>query len=98
MTISKSGLQSGNPLELLKLAYILSSDKLQSEFKKVQVEIQNEEDLHSLSEICNKKYDVDGKLKDGNGNPLMFDTVRILDSIKFSPEEQSKINSVTFID
>lgn len=98
MTISKSGLQSGNPLELLKLAYILSQDKLCNEFEKVQVKIQNEEDLKSLAEICTKKYDVNGQLKDTNGNPLMFDTLRILDNIKYTPEDQSKIESVTFID
>lgn len=96
MQISLSALQSGNALELLRVCYYLSPDKVVNEFKKVQVPIENEEDINSLAKISEQKFDVDGKLKDENGNPIMFDTIMVLNGIKFTPEEKSKFNSIEF--
>lgn len=96
MEISKSGLQSGNPLELLKLSWLLNSKKLQDMFDKVQVKI-NEDTLQAVALICENKIDVGGELKDDNGNPLMFDTISMLNNIQYTEQEIDSAKSFNYI-
>lgn len=98
MEISKSGLQSGNPLELLKMSWLLNSKKLQDAFSKVQVQINNEDDLIALFEIAKNKLDVSGQIKDANDNPLMFDTIMILRGIKYTPQEAQNAQTFTYVE
>lgn len=97
MQISLSGLKEGNPLDCLKLCYQLSPEKFKSAFAKVGIQIIDEKDLDTLNKIIANKVDVEGQLKDVNGNPIMFDTMRICDSIEFTPEEKSKSETFNYI-
>lgn len=98
ITISKSGLQSGDPLSLLKFAWLINSEKLKSEFLKANIEIENEADLILLSDISTKKIDVEGKIKDKNGNPIMFDVVRIVTGLKnYTEQEKAKAKTFDYI-
>lgn len=96
--ISKSGLQSGDPLSLLKFAWLINPEKLKSAFLKANVEIENEADLILLSDISTKRIDVEGKIKDANNNPIMFDVVRIVTSLNgYTEEEKEKAKSFDYI-
>jgi len=91
MTISKKGVAIGDPLELIKLSYFLNKEKFISGFDKVSIKVGSELDLNGLAEIVKNKIDVGGKIKDKSGNVIMFDTMRILDSIKYSKEEKDAV-------
>lgn len=99
ITISKKGVASGDPLELIKLCYVLNKYRFVKEFDKVKIKINcDDEDtisksLISLCEICKAKVDIGGKIK-FNGQPLMFDTMKIVESINnrtYSLEEKNSI-------
>lgn len=98
MTISKKGVANGDPLELLKLAYALNQEKLKSEFNKIGLQILSDEDLSTLADIVNKKLDVSGNIKSGD-NVIMFDTLRILDGIKYTQQEKDNVlnNTTLFV-
>lgn len=96
MTISKKGLDEGNPLDCLKLCYLINPDKFKEEFAKVGIDIVNENDLPILEKIVANKVDVTGQLKDENGNPVMFDTMAIIYNIPFTEEEKNKILSFNY--
>lgn len=98
MTISKSGLQSGNPLELLKFAWLLNSEKLKAAFLKVRVGIDTDDDLIDLAKISVSKADVSGAIKDENNNPIMFDVVRIVTGLKdYTQQEKQNAKSFDYI-
>lgn len=90
--LSKEGLRNGVPSELLKCAYLCSPQKLHDEFQKLGIKVSNEKELEALIEICKQKADVGGKLK-VNGNPVMFDSVRVLDNIELDQEEFDAVTS-----
>lgn len=99
ITISKKGVASGDPLELIKLCYVLNKDRFVKEFDKVRVKINCDDyntilkSLNALCQICKAKADVEGKIK-YNGQPLMFDTMKIVDSInsrEYTMEEKNSI-------
>lgn len=101
ITISKKGLKENDPLEWLKLSFAINPSKLEEEFAKVGILVQTEEDLPVLAKIVESKADTQGLLRseDGTDRPLVFDTMRIIQSgIKYSPEEKDSIKSLTFID
>lgn len=88
MEISKSGLQSGSMIDLLKLSWAINQQKLKDAFDRVEITIDCEKDLQTLADIHAKKIDVEGGIKDENNNPIMFDTKMVLNTIEFSPEEK----------
>lgn len=90
MEISKSGLKKGNPLDCLKLCFHLDKETLVELFEKVKIQVKDEKDLEILSKIVEKKFDVQGQFRDPNDEniPLMFDTMAILNSIEFTPEQK----------
>lgn len=98
MTISKSGLQSGNPLELLKFAWLINEQKLKDAFLKVRVGIDTDDDLIDLAKLSISKADVNGLIKDENQNPIMFDVVRIVSNLSgYTEEEKIKAKSFNYI-
>jgi len=91
MTISKKGVANGDPLELIRLCYALNKQRFVNEFDKVKIQIVGEKDLESLAKLCNDKLDISGKIKDGD-IVIMFDTVRILDSMDgYTEQEKNSI-------
>ena len=95
MTISKKLVASGDQFELIKLCYALNQDKFKSEFGKVQIKIDSEDDLQNLANLAKSKLDVSGKLKDESGNPIVFDTMRIVNGMSgYTEQEKQLINLV----
>lgn len=91
MKISKSGLQSGSPLELFKLAWLVIPEKLKIAFSD-NVEIQNEDDLIALAEIANQQ--LNGKLQ----TPESFDIMSILKKqLEFTSQERERAKSLNYI-
>lgn len=98
MTISKSGLQSGNPLELLKFAWLLNEQKLKDAFLKVRVGIDVDDDLIDLAKLHANKADVNGAIKDENNNPIMFDVIRVVTSLDgYTKQEKEKAKSFNYV-
>lgn len=98
MTISKSGLQSGNPLELLKFAWLLNEQKLKDAFLKVRVGIDTDDDLIDLAKLSVNKADIRGLIKDENNNPIMFDVVRIVSGLSgYTQQEKQNAKSFNYI-
>lgn len=93
METSKSGLQSRNPLQLLQLAWYINPEKVKYEFGKVEVDIQKEEDLITLSKLHENKLDISGAVKDVDNNPVMFDVIRVVNSIKYNKQEELKLRN-----
>lgn len=95
--ISKSGLQNGNPLSFLLFAWMINPEKLKNAFSKF-VELNDVEDLISLSEISKQKADVSGKLRDANNNPLMFNVVEILKSLSdYNEQDRERAKSLIYV-
>lgn len=91
-------MQSGNPISLLQFAWLINPEKLKQQFSKANVEIENEADLILLSDISKNKIDVEGKIKDVNNNPIMFDVVRIVTSLNgYTSEEKQSAKSFDYI-
>lgn len=99
ITISKKGVASSDPLELIKLCYVLNKDRFVKEFDKVKIRIVcDDEDsisksLNSLCELYKSKVDVSGKIKVGD-QPLMFDTMKIVEFINnrdYSLQEKESV-------
>lgn len=98
MDISLEGLNRGNPIDCLRLCYLVNPDKIKNAFKKVKIKFEDEKGLDMLAKIHEQKLDVEGKFRDPEDEniPLMFDVMRVIGSIEFSPEEIQKIQSITF--
>lgn len=99
MEISRSGLNNDNPLDCLKLCYQVSPKKLRDAFANVLMKVEDEKDLEILAKVIQNKMDVEGKFRDPNDEsiPLMFDSMRIIHGIEFSPEEEEKATSLIYI-
>lgn len=96
--VSKNMAQQGAIFDLLKLGYLLNSKKLKDKFEEVQVDIEDpsigktiEDRLQTLANLHEKKIDLSGNLKDGEGNSVIFDTKEKLKEITWTPEEKNKV-------
>lgn len=89
MEISKKGVANGDPFELIKLSYSLNKEKFKDAFGKVKVKIESDKDLENLSKLYISKLDISGKIKSDDG-VIMFDTMRIIDSMKGYTTEEIK--------
>jgi len=87
MVISRKGLANNEPLELIKLAFILNKEKLKTEFAKLKTKVELEGDIKLLSDLATSKLDVSGRIKNGT-EVIVFNTMDVLNGIKYSPEER----------
>lgn len=92
--VSREGLLTQNPSDVIRLAFFLSPDKMQTAFSKLGITVANENDVNALIKITENKLDTSGKLKSKEGNVLVFDTMRIINNIPFSEQEGSKIELI----
>lgn len=99
MEISKNGLRSNNPLDCLKLVYAICPDKLSQLFENIGIQLKDEKDLEIMAKIVENKIDTTGQLRDANDEtrPLVFDCMRIINSIEFTPEEKTKAQTLTYV-
>lgn len=90
MEISKQGLIQNNPLDCLKLVYLMNKEKLAEAFEKVFFSVKEEKDLPIMANIVQKGYDVNGTFRNPNDEaiPIVFDCMRILESMEFNEQEK----------
>lgn len=98
MEISKKGLLSNNPLDCLKLVYSICPDKLSELFENVGIQVKDEKDLEMMAKIVENKIDTTGQLRDANdeSRPLVFDCMRILNSIDFTEEQKQLAQNLKY--
>lgn len=94
--INKQKLKDGDITSVLSFVYFISPEKLKKLFFRVGISIDNIQDVNALAEIAMKKLDVLGLLKNKDGNPVIFDTSKIVNNIFFSETEVSKIDEIIF--
>lgn len=94
--ISKSGVKSNNPPDIIRLAFSLSPENLKKEFQKLGVEINNEEDVKNLIILNEKGFDKKGMVEK-DGRKIIFDTLRVIENVHYSKEDFNKIKSISFI-
>lgn len=92
--ISKKGLSNGEPLELIKLSYILSPTKFQDKFNSV-IKGVSEKDLQTLASFKQQGLDKNGF----NGQMQPFDIIEMV-KMNWTQEEKSKVvnNKDLFVD
>lgn len=78
----------------------MNADKLKEIFEKVKIQVQDDKDLEMLAKIVQNKIDTTGQLRDPENEdiPLVFDTMAIINGMKFSEEEKNKCKSFNYID
>lgn len=90
--VSKKGLSNREPLQLIKLSYLLNKEKFTNEFDKVKVKVGSESELEDLANIAVSKLDISGRIKENSsGTVVMFDTMRILGNMTWTKAEKESV-------
>lgn len=77
----------------------MNKEKLAEAFEKVKFQVKEEADLPIMATIVEKGFDVSGKFRDPNdeARPIVFDCMRILNSMDFTDEEKEKAKTLNYI-
>lgn len=95
MNISRTKIQEGSLLEIMRLAYCLDKQSFVKAFDEIGLPVENEDSLVVLNDWHEKKFDVDGIIKNVNNENLTFNMRDFVNyNIKINHSEINKCDAV----
>ena len=87
--ISATALKNNDISSWLLFPYIVDPIEFKATFAKIGIRIQNMGDLKYLKVAHKKGLDINGKIKNSNGNRIYFDILKLCKNVNLSKKELS---------